>query len=66
MQRMSGARRHCPMLVIELERDMSSEPNTARSKHSLVRERTPSDGSTGTDLRLSGLRTLFLSLGYMG
>ena len=28
MQRISGASRHCPLLVIELARDMSSEPNT--------------------------------------
>jgi len=28
MHRISGASRHCPLLVIELARDMSSEPNT--------------------------------------
>jgi len=28
MQSISGASRHCPLLVIELARDMSSEPNT--------------------------------------
>lgn len=29
---MSGAKRHCPHEVIELDRDISSEPNTEKKK----------------------------------
>lgn len=31
MQRIKGAKRHCPVLVIELDLDMSRELNTANS-----------------------------------
>lgn len=30
MQGISGAKRHCPQLVIEFDLDMSSDPNTEK------------------------------------